>query len=277
MSQTRRDLEKRARNAILQEAFFRVESAITLALVLILAVIFSPYWWMFPILGILIEGFIAFRTLRNPKINAKAVAHIFDQEFQPKTIKSRGLRDRLNKAMEYLQQVETAVLQTKEGPMRDRLKRTTDEMIDWVGGVYQLATRLDAYHHDSLIEQDLKSVPQAIKDLRRRLAEADDPRVKRQIEETIRDREEQYTTLQRLDGTMQNAELLIERNLSDMGRVYSQVLLMSSLKETSGQGEDLQGEISERVHELDDLLAAMDEFHSGRSNTQHQVFEYSET
>ena len=275
MTQARRDLEKRARNAILQEAFFRVESAVTLALMLILAVIFSPYWWVFLILGILIEGLIAFRTLRNPEINARAVAHIFEKEFQPKNIKSRDIRHKLNKAMEYLQQVETAVLETKEGPMRDRLKRTTDEMIDWVSGMFQLATRLDAYQQDTLIRQDLKTVPNAIKDLRRRLAEENDPRVKHQIEETIQDREEQYTSLQRLDGTMQNADLLLERNLSDMGRVYSQVLLMSSLKETSGQGENLQGEISERVHELDDLLDAMDEFHSGPSKAHYQALEYS--
>ena len=275
MSQARRELEKRARNAILQEAFFRFESAVNLALMVVLAVLFPAYWWLFLALGLLIEGFIAFRTLRNPIINARAVAHIFERKFQPGKLQSRELREKMARAMEYLQQVETAVMRTKEGPMRDRLKRTTEEMVDWVEGVYQLAARLDAYRRDKVIKRDIQSVPQAIKNLRRRLRETDNPSLKQQIEKTIRDREDQYASLKRLEGTMEQADLLLERNLSDMGRVYSQILLMSSLKETSGQGEELQTQISEHVNQLEDLVEAVDEVHSGRALSQFETLEQS--
>lgn len=273
MSQARRELEKRARNAILQEAFFRWESALNLAGVLILAVLIPPYWWVFLLLGIIIELSIGILTMRNPRINAKAVAQIFERKFQPKAVKSRELQAKMDKAMEYFQQVETTVLESKEGPIRDRLKRTTDGMVDWVEGVYRLAARLESYQQDQVIANDLRAVPEAIKKLRQRLAEADDPNVKRQIEETIRDREAQYASLKKLENTMENASLLLERNLSDMGRIYSQVMMMGSLNESAGRGADLQEEISEHVEQLQDQLDAMDEFHRNRRDYRYGLTE----
>ena len=273
MSQARRELEKRARNAILQEAFFRFESAINFGVMLILATVFSSFWWLFLLLGILIEGFIGFRTLRNPEINAQAVAHIFAKKFQPGKLNSRELRAKIAKAMEYLQQIETAIMETRSGPMRDRMKHTTEGMVDWVEGVYRLAARLDVYQNDTLIKQDLKAVPAAIRELRKRLIETDHISVKEQIQKTIRDREDQFASLKDLEETMENADLLLERNLSDMGRIYSQILLMSSLKETSGKGEALQTEISEHVNQLDDLVQAMDEFQTGRATYQYDAIE----
>lgn len=273
MSQARRELEKRARNAILQEAFFRWESALNLAGVLILAVLIPSYWWVFLLLGIIIELSIGILTMRNPRINAKAVAQIFERKFQPKAVKSRELQVKMDKAREYFQQVETTVLESKEGPIRDRLKRTTDGMVDWVEGVYRLAARLDSYQQDQVIANDLKTVPEAIKKLRQRLAGADDPNVKRQIEETIRDREAQYASLKKLENTMENASLLLERNLSDMGRIYSQVMMMGSLNESAGRGADLQEEISEHVEQLQDQLDAMDEFHRNRRDYRYGITE----
>lgn len=271
MSETRQDIEKRARNAILQEAFFRFESALTLSGMLVATVVDPARWWLYLPLGIVIELFIAFRTLRNPKINAKAVAQAFERKYQPKSLKSKDLTATVHKAVEYLQQVETAVLASKEGPMRDRLDRTTDEMVDWVEGIYRLASRLDAYRQDEVIKRDLISVPEAIRSLRERLIETPDPAMRPQIEEAIRDRESQLASLQKLDNTMQNADLLLERNLSDMGRVYSQVHLMSSLREVEGKEADLQSEISEHVHQLDDLVEAMDEFHGNRRRFQGEA------
>ena len=271
MSETRQDIEKRARNAILQEAFFRFESALTLSGVLIATVVDPARWWLYLPLGIVIELFIAFRTLRNPKINAKAVAQAFERKYQPKSLKSKDLTATVRKAVEYLQQVETAVLASKEGPMRDRLDRTTDEMVDWVEGIYRLASRLDAYQQDEVIKRDLNSVPEAIRSLRERLIETPDPSMRSQIEKAIRDREGQLASLQKLDNTMQNADLLLERNLSDMGRVYSQVHLMSSLRDVEGKEADLQSEISEHVHQLDDLVEAMDEFHGSRRQFQGEA------
>jgi DNA repair ATPase RecN len=219
------------------------------------------------VLAIFIELAIGIVTMRNPAINAKAVAHIFERKYHPKTLGTPELRTEMDKALTYLQQVEAEVLSSKDGPLRDRLKRTTEEMVDWVEGIYNLASRLDNYSRDEIIRNDLRSVPETIRKLRKQLVESDDPNVRRQIEGAIQDREDQLTSLQKLQSTMENARLLLDRNLSDMGRVYSQVVLMSSLKESAGKATDLQTDISEHVDQLQDLVDAMDEFHTDRRST----------
>ncbi|MFQ5576385.1 MAG: hypothetical protein ACE5G8_05280 [Anaerolineae bacterium] len=259
MSESRRNLEKRAQNAILQEAFFRWESALNLALVMLLAVLVSSWWWVFLILGLLIEVGIGLATLRNPAINARAVATIFEREFKPQNIRSKELKAKTQKALEYLQRIEEAIAKTEAGVLRDRLKRTTDEVIDWVEAIHHLAGKADAYKQNQLIARDMVSVPKTIDTLRQRLFDEDDPSVRQQIEQTIADKERQLKNLNGLQNTMEKAELQLERTLSALGTVYSQLLLLDTKGESAGRAQRLQAEISEQVHQLQDLSEAMDE------------------
>jgi len=259
MSEARRQLEKRARNAILQEAFFRWQSAVNIAGMLVLSVAFPSLWWLFVALGVVLELVIGISTMRNPAINAKAVATIFQREFQPKQIQSAQLRQKTAKALEYLRRIEESVAQTKEGVLRDRLKRTTEEVVDWVEAIYRLASRVDGYNRNKLIARDMQSVPKMIEDLNQRLAKETDPAMRRQLEQTIADRKRQLANLQALEDTMERAELQLERTLSALGTVYSQLLVLDTKGESAGRAQRLQEEISEQVHQLQDLTSAMDE------------------
>ena len=259
MSEARRQLEKRARNAILQEAFFRWQSAVNIAGMLVLSVAFPSLWWLFVALGVVLELVIGVSTMRNPAINAKAVATIFQREFQPKQIQSAQLRQKTAKALEYLRRIEESVAQTKEGVLRDRLKRTTEEVVDWVEAIYRLASRVDGYNRNKLIARDMQSVPKMIEDLNQRLAKETDPAMRRQLEQTIADRKRQLANLQALEDTMERAELQLERTLSALGTVYSQLLVLDTKGESAGRAQRLQEEISEQVHQLQDLTSAMDE------------------
>ena len=259
MSEARRQLEKRARNAILQEAFFRWQSAVNIAGMLVLSVAFPSLWWLFVALGVVLELVIGVSTMRNPAINAKAVATIFQREFQPKQIQSAQLRQKTAKALEYLRRIEESVAQTKEGVLRDRLKRTTEEVVDWVEAIYRLASRVDGYNRNKLIARDMQSVPKMIEDLQQRWAAETDPAMRRQLEQTIADRKRQLANLQALEDTMERAELQLERTLSALGTVYSQLLVLDTKGESAGRAQRLQEEISEQVHQLQDLTSAMDE------------------
>ncbi len=259
MSEARRQLEKRARNAILQEAFFRWQSAVNIAGMLVLSVAFPSLWWLFVALGVVLELVIGVSTMRNPAINAKAVATIFQREFQPKQIQSAQLRQKTAKALEYLRRIEESVAQTKEGVLRDRLKRTTEEVVDWVEAIYRLASRVDGYNRNKLIARDMDSVPKMIEDLQQRWAAETDPAMRRQLEQTIADRKRQLANLQALEDTMERAELQLERTLSALGTVYSQLLVLDTKGESAGRAQRLQEEISEQVHQLQDLTSAMDE------------------
>jgi len=255
-------LEKRAQNAILQEAFFRWESAINIAAMGTLGFVFGQFWWAFAGLAVIIELAIGILTMRNPAINAKAVATIFQRDFQPQKLNSKDMRAKTTKGLEYLRRIEEAVNAVKEGVLRDRMKRTTDEVVDWVEAIYRIAQRLDAYAENRLIARDMLSVPKTINKLRRRLAEEDDPKVRAQIEKTIADRERQLANLEGLDNTMESAELQLERTLSALGTVYSQLLMLDTKGESTGHAARLQEEISEQVHQLQDLTAAMDEVYT---------------
>ncbi len=262
MSDARRELEKRARNAILQEAFFRWESAVNMAFILIGTVVVPSFWWVFVALGVVLELVLGISTMRNPSINAKAVATIFEREFRPREIRSDELRQKTKKALEYLRRIEETVGQTKEGTLRDRLKRTTDEVIDWVEAIHRLADRVDKYYGNRLIARDMMSVPKTIAKLRQRLAQEDDPSVRTQLEQTIADRERQLANLDNLQNTMEKAELQLERTLSALGTVYSQLLVLDTKGESAGRARRLQEEISEQVHQLQDITSAMDEVYA---------------
>lgn len=262
MSEARRQLERRARNAILQEAFFRPRSAILWSLVLIIVTLFPAFWWLILPLGL--GGWIlnGIETMRNPAINARAVAHIFDRQFKPRKLNSKELSQKAGRSLEYLQQIEEAIHKTREGVLRDRLKRTADEVVDWVEMIYRLAGRIDTYRQDQIIARDMNTVPRTIHQLRRRLAEEDDSSVQEQLRQTIADREQQLANLEKLHNTMESAELQLERTLSALGTVYSQLLMVGSRSETGNRAERLQSEISEQVHQLQDLVEAMEEYHA---------------
>jgi len=262
MSEARQNLEKRARNAILQEAFFRWESALNIASMMVLAVAMPALWWLFVGLGAILELGIGIKTMRNPVINAKAVATIFEREFQPNALVSKSMRQKLKKALDYLTRIEEAVLQSKEGPLRNRLRRTTTEVVDWVEAIHRLATRIERYQDNNLIAKDMKNVPKIIDKLQARWAQENDESVRVQLERTIADRKRQYANLENLQNTMESAGLQLDRTLSALGTVYSQLLMLDAKSESSGRAERLQEEISEQVHQLQDITAAMDEVYS---------------
>jgi hypothetical protein len=261
MSEARRALEQKARNAILQEAFFRTRSAILWAGVLVLMAFLPAYWWAVLLLGVVLWGLNGVETMRNPTKNAQAVAHIFQQEFKPARLNSKDLSQKTVRALEYLQQIEEAVNRTREGVLRDRLRRTADEVIDWVEGIHHLAKRIDSYRQDEIIARDMNTVPQTLIALKRRLAQEDDAGVKDQIRQTINDRQRQLDNLEKLDNTIDKAELQLERTLSALGTVYSQLLLIDGRGDSTRQASKLQEEISEQVHQLQDLTEAMDEYY----------------
>lgn len=262
MSEARRNLEKRARNAILQEAFFRWESAANVSLMMILAVAMPSFWWLFVGLGAVLELGLGISTMRNPAINAKAVANIFEREYKPNALKSKAMRHKLNKALDYLTRIEEAVMQSKDGPLRDRLRRTTTEVVDWVDAIHRLATRIERYQQNNLIAKDMQNVPKIIDKLQARWAQEDDKSVLKQLEQTIADRKRQYANLENLQNTMESAGLQLDRTLSALGTVYSQLLMLDAKGESSGRAERLQEEISEQVHQLQDITAAMDEVYT---------------
>ena len=163
MSDIRSKIEKKARKAILQYAFFRWENAIIIGLVMLLMFFLPqpfPGWpiWAWPVLGVLGVVAMVFSSLTDLETNAKVQLDLFQERFNPRKVQDIELRNEVEKALEYQRRIEAYINKQRAGVLRDRLEDTAGQLADWVSNIYQLALRLDAYRHDPLLAQERATV-----------------------------------------------------------------------------------------------------------------------
>ncbi len=268
-SSFRDELERKAARAILTRSVYRWESAVIIAATLSLSLLalagvipafFGIWqWWFWLILGGLGEAALVWSSVKDPEFRAKAVAEMFREKFNARQIRSDKLRQRAEKALEYRQRIDETINQAREGIMREHLTDVSRGMNQWLENVFRLARRLDAYEHDEVIHQDLKTVDPAIESLKKRLAVEDDGTVQRQISQAIAQRQIQRDNLRKLENVMERAEFQLESTITAMGTVYSQVMILDSREVASGRAQRLQEEIDDQVQTLQDVVQTMDE------------------
>ena len=252
---------------MLSHAFFRLESAFTIALTTILVFLFpKPFpwwqWWYWLILGVVAEALIIWTSLSDVETGQKVVAELFRQKFDVRALRDKKLRERLEKALEYRQRIDTLVQCSEEGVLREHLRDTTAGVTDWIANIFSIARRLDAYGSDKMIEQDMRSVPLAIQNFKKRLKIEDDEAVRAQMRETIRNKEAQWENLQKLQNTMEKAEFQLENTLAALGTLYTQFQLIGAKDVDSGRTQRLQEDIAEQIASLQDIAEAMDEVYT---------------
>ena len=212
-------------------------------------------------LGIIAEVFFLTLSFRDEEAHAQAVGELLrpQVQFDPTTIKNKDLNGKVDKALEYWSRIDDAVEEVPPGALRGRLINTTREVTHWLQAVYNLAERVDKFRLNEIIKRDLDNVPEAIASYKRKLKQETDPEVRQQLEKTIADQERQLKTLQSLENNMDKANYQLESTISALGTIYSQLLLVGSKDESGSKVDRLQDEISEQVHQLEDLTVAMDE------------------
>ena len=167
-------LERRARRAIFWHALLRWESAAVIALTMVISAFLAlvalgsqggfPFLWALVALGVglLIETIIVVSSVTDEEENSRVVAALLRDQYKPKHLRSRKLKEQLNKALEYQGLIIAAVQSTRSEVLRDRLARATEPVDDWIEAIYRLATRLDVYEQNQVIKRDLRSVPVSI-------------------------------------------------------------------------------------------------------------------
>jgi hypothetical protein len=180
-------------------------------------------------------------------------------DFEPAKITDKELAAKVDKALEYWALIDDTVDKAPRGVLRDRLAQTTQEATHWLQAVYKLAGQVDKFRENTVIEQDLRSVPRAIDNYKAKLALEDSPEVRQQLERTIADKERQLRTLENLQNSMEKADYQLDSTISALGTIYSQLLLVGNKDEEGSRISRLQEEISEQVYRLEDLTEAMDE------------------
>jgi hypothetical protein len=258
------ELEQKATRAILTRSIYRWESAAIIALTLILFTLVPqplPFWqsWFWLLLGALGEIGLVWTSLTDPEFRARAVAEMFREKFKPKEIDDAGLRQRVERALEYRDRIDEVINKSREGVLRDHLKDVSQGITAWMENVFRLAKRLDAYLRDAMIHQDLQSLPSAIENLKKRLALEDSDAVKRQISQTIAQKQIQLDNLRKLENVMERAQFQLESTITAMGTVYSQMMILDSRDVGAGRAQRLQEDIGDQVQALQDVVTTMDE------------------
>jgi hypothetical protein len=167
--------------------------------------------------------------------------------------------------LEYRKRIAETIVRTREGVLREHLRDTATQIDEWIGNLYQLAHRLDAFEADEVIHQDMRSVPQAIQNLAAKLKGEDDASVREQMVQTIESKKAQLANLQQLENMMQKAELQMDSTLTAMGTIYSQLLIIGVKDIDSGRAQRLREDITEQVKQLHDVVSSMDEVYRARA------------
>jgi len=262
-------IEQRAQRAIIQHAFLRWESGVVVAGTILLSFFFPhPFpwwpWWGWLALGLIAEALIVYTSLTDVETAAKVVADLFREQFDPRQVRDKKLRGKLNQALEYREHIDRAVRQQRQGVLREHLADMATGIDDWTSQMFRLARRLDAYHADAVIQRDLKAVPKEIENLDARRRLETDPDVRQQMQTTLASKIAQRRSLEKLDDTMERAELQTDHSLSALGTVYSQILLIGAREVDSGRTQRLREDIRQQVASLQDMLDSINEVYDYR-------------
>jgi hypothetical protein len=263
----RAELKDRTWQTMLGYAFFRLESALTIALILVLVVLlprpFSAWqWWYWLVLGAVAEVLIIYTSLTDPATGRHVVDQMLREEFNPGALRNQRYRERLEKALDYRRRMDDLVNETGNELLRQRLAAAVTSVDDWTANMYRISARLDAFAADRVIAQDMKTVPQELAALEKRLQTEKDPAIHAQVEETLNSKRAQAQSLQALQTMMDKADLQLEQTLSDLGNIYSQLRQIEARDLESGRAQRISDDIGEQVTMLKDIVRSMDEVYS---------------
>lgn len=261
-------VRERALGAIVANAFLRWESVVTIALTAILFLFVKdpfPWWqdWFWLVGGAIAEGALVLSALTDPEAANQAIAREFENRYDLRMIKSTVARQRLQSALEYRRNMLT-LAKRHQGAMRSSLMQTVNDVNDWIGHMYDLALHIDAFDNNELVERDRKMVPQQIEKTRIRINNETDPAVRRDLEQQLKQLEQQRDNLNATANSVKRAEIQLESTLSSLGTIYAQMSLLGTKEVDSSRAQRLRLEIQDEVASLQDTITAMDEVQQQR-------------
>lgn len=267
MTTIRTELQKQAQTALLQYAVFRWESALIVALTIVLTFLLPrpfPWWPLFgwPLLGVIGLAALVISSLTDTEANARLLNQLFQEQFNPRQIQDRELRSKVESALEYEHRIEMLVSEHQAGVIRDRIEDAAGQITDWLSNIYQLAVRLDAYRADDLLARERASVPKEVDRLIAQRRVEGNPTVQAQLDSVLDSKRKHWQALRDLDARMQQAALQLDQSLTALGTIYSQIRLIDAQSIGSGRAERLQADIREQVNRLNDLVKSINDVYN---------------
>ena len=256
----------RSKRAILAHGFLRLESAITIGLAIVAIGLFPrpfPFWrwWYWLIIFAIAEVLIVYTSITDERTAEQVIAEMLRQRYNPDRLRVPHLRAQLEQAVRYRQAMERQILTRRQGVLRDRLLDMVARVDRWLAQIWTLAQRLDRLSNDNLVQRDLQEAPGAIAQYRSRLQVAQDARMRDDLGRALASKQAQLANLQELARTMERGQLQLENTISDLGTIYSQVLLLEARDVDSGTMQRLGQDIDEQVKALSDIVSTLDELY----------------
>jgi hypothetical protein len=264
MSVMRSELQQKAQGALIQYAIFRWETALIVALTIVLTFLLPhpfPFWPWFgwPLLGVIAVVVLVYSSITDVDANAQVLLKLYQQQFDTTQIKDKDLRIKVDTALEYQRRIELQIRQQDSGMIRDRLEDTANQVTDWISNVYALALRLDAYRGDDLLARQRTALPQELQKLEAQRKLEPNGALQEQLDGVIASKQRQLQALQQLDSRMRQALLQLDNSLTALATVYSQIHLIDAQSVGSGRAERLQADIQEQVASLNDLVSSIND------------------
>lgn len=270
------DIRQRTRGKLIENAVINLPSALIIGAAILLVGLgvqipvlgappfnIPPAGWLVALVPMWVA--VVASRLTNRNAGEKAVSQAMREQYDVSQLTSTSLRANVTQAVAYRERIDKAVARFTDSAMQNRMQDVANQVEEWVRNIYTLASRLDAYHNDSIIKSDLATVPESIKKLKYRMNNETDDGIRQELGGTIERRQAQYNSLLKLDTTMDRAELQLENTLTALGTVYSQMLLVDARDVDSSKTQRLRENILDQVHSLQDVLTSMDEVYGNAS------------
>jgi hypothetical protein len=181
----------------------------------------------------------------------------------PVVVRDSGLMAQLAQVKMYRQAIDDLVKNASPA-RKERLAQLASQFADWQHSMEQMAQRLTNFRANSVVQQDLRNVPDSIKKLEDELGRETNEHVRAQISRTLQTRRNQLASLERLQTAARQAEIQLESAVASLGTVYSQALASQSTS-TIADYADLAADVNEQVHTMQDQLEALEEVRLGRA------------
>jgi hypothetical protein len=259
-------MSKRERSALLSYALFRWESAVTLAMTLILAV-FVPdpfrgavsFWgaWVWIALGVLAEALIVLTTLSDPDVRVRIVGQLIRARFGLDAIADVDLRQRIAKSIDTREQMEAMLQRTRDRTVAAQLGVIADAVSDWIAALYALAQRIDHDRNNTVLRRNRGAIPNAIRTLESQLARTTGPEARAEIERALAARRAEWTQVEHLDKLVESAISELDDSQGALETMYTEMQLIAA---RSADGHRVEGRVVEQMRgEITDHTRSLSE------------------
>jgi hypothetical protein len=226
---------------------------IVVGLVLLISFNLLP-WWLAGLVAViwglwLIAG--PFDEAERPLANTLANRLVANSE-------QARLQGYIDQTLAYKAQIDQVIKSSSNTHNQFYIQQLARQLETCSQAVTELVQRLSLLRQDELIQHDLQTVPQAIADLERRLAETTNGRISQQLGQLLALRQNQHGLLTQLQESIQQTEIQLEHTLTLLGTIYSQLLIGQATNDMADYGR-ISASIDEEMRRLSDQLDSLRE------------------